>query len=123
MVSTRIFAGHLPLNASKGQLCRPAAQNGEAASVGKTEAESRDRFRGLAGSSLVVLAELDLAVSEMRQALMQTLIERPIWVNGTLPGVMAGKRAVRLIGQNEGVLRGRFEANTHTHTHKLQARG
>jgi hypothetical protein len=121
-VSTRIFCGHLPSSASKGQLCRPAMQDGGAALVGKTEDQSSDRFRGLAGSSLAVLAELDLAVSDMRQALMQTLVERPIWVSGTLPMVNAGKRPVRLIGLNEDVLRGRSEAITHTSTHTSSKR-
>jgi hypothetical protein len=77
-VSARIFAGDLPSSASKVQFRRPAAQDGGTALVGKTEAESPDRYRGRAGPSLAVLVEPGRVVSKMRRALMQTLIERPI---------------------------------------------
>lgn len=82
IVSTRVFAGNLPSSASEEQLCRLSGKHGEAALVSTVEAESPDQFRGLGG--------VDLAALE--PALMQTPVERPVWVNGTLPGVMAGMR-------------------------------
>jgi len=91
-VSASVYAGNLPSSASEEQLCQLSETVSEAASVSKVEAESPDRFRGLGGSELAVLAELELGVGGARLAPMETPVERPVWVNGTLPGIMAGKR-------------------------------
>jgi len=55
------------------------------------EAESPDRFRGLGGTCKLEVVEPEL-VAGPRPVLMQMPVERPVWVEGTLPGMMAGKR-------------------------------
>jgi hypothetical protein len=50
---------------------------------------------------------------------METSVKRLVREDGTLPGIVAGKRPPGLIGQIDRVLRGTFEANTHTHAYKL----
>jgi hypothetical protein len=92
MVSARVCAGNLPSNASDEQLCQPRETLAEAASVGKVDAESPDRFRGLGRVDRPALVVLDLVDAESQSALTQTPTARPDWVDGTLPGTMAGKR-------------------------------
>jgi hypothetical protein len=87
-----VCVGDFPSSASQDQLRQPRSTRGEVASVSKVEAESSDRFRGLGGLDRPALAELDLVGAESQSALMQTPTARPVWVNGTLPGIMAGKR-------------------------------
>jgi hypothetical protein len=91
-VTARICVGDFPSSASQDELRQPRSTRDEAASICKVEAESPEPVRGLGGFDLVVLAQPKLAVSGARLALMETPDERPIWVNGTLPGTMAGRR-------------------------------
>jgi hypothetical protein len=91
-VTARICVGDFPSSASQDELRQPRSTRGEAASVCKVEAESPEPVRGLGGFDLAVSGEPELAAAGARLALMETPVERPIWVNGTLPGTMAGKR-------------------------------
>jgi hypothetical protein len=91
-MNRRVVVGNLPSSASEHQLRRLYATHGEAVSVSTMEAESPDRFRGLGGSNPTALVELEPVVALPRPALMQTPAARPVWVNGTLSGLMAGKR-------------------------------
>ena len=91
-MTARVCVGIFPSSASQDQLRQPRSAHGEVALVCKTEAESPESVRGLGGSDRAVLAELEIEVSEARLALVEIPVERPIWVNGTLPGTMAEKR-------------------------------
>ena len=91
-MNKRVFVGNLPSSASEHQLRRLHATHGEAVSVSTMEDESPDRFRGLRGSDLSALVEFEPVAAVPRPALMQTPAARPVWVNGTRPGLMAGKR-------------------------------
>ena len=51
--------------------------------------------RGGAVSDRPALPALHLVEAESQSALMQALAPRPVWVDGTLAGVMAGKRPAR----------------------------
>jgi hypothetical protein len=99
-MNKRVFAGNLPSSASEHELRQPRATHGEAVYVSTVEAESPDRFRGLGGSDPTAVVEPEpVAAVLLRPALMQTPTARPVWVNGTLSGLMAGKRpAPKLIG-------------------------
>jgi hypothetical protein len=68
---------------------------------------------------LAASAEPEIAAAGARLAQMETSVKRLIRENGTPRGIAAGKRPPGLIGQIDRVLRGRFEANTHTYAHKL----
>ena len=92
MMSKHAVAGNIPSSASEEQLRRVQATYGEVASVSTMEGESPDRTRGLVRADMPELVELELAAAGPRPVLMQTPSARPIWVNGTLPGMMAGKR-------------------------------
>ena len=76
------FVEILPSSASEHRLRRQQATHGEAVSVSTKEDESLDRFRGLGRSDLPVLVGPEPVVAA----------RRPVWVNGTRPGSMAGKR-------------------------------
>ena len=91
-MSASVYAGNLPSSASQDELRQPRSTRGEAASVCKVEAESPEPVRGLGGFDLAVSGEPELAAAGARLALMETPVERPVWVNGTLPGIMAGQR-------------------------------
>jgi hypothetical protein len=91
-VSASVYTRNFPSSASEEQLCQLSGTPGEAASKSGVDAESPDRFRGLGALDRPALAELDLVEAESQSALMQTPTARPVWVNGTLPGMMAGKR-------------------------------
>lgn len=98
-MSASVYAGSHPSSASEEQLRQLGGTSGEAASVSRMEAESPDRFRGLGGSDLTASAERMLVTAGAQPAVMETPVERSVWVSGTLPGLMAGKRpAPKLIG-------------------------
>jgi hypothetical protein len=86
MMSTRASVGNLPFSAAEDKLHRQSATHGEVASVSVVQDESTDHSRG-SGSHLARV-DLDTVVTEPQPA----LDARPVWKNGTLPGVMAGKR-------------------------------
>jgi hypothetical protein len=91
-MAARVCVGNFPSSASQDQFRQLRSTHGGVALVCKTEAESPEPVRGLGGSDLAVLAEPELEAAGARLALVETPVERPIWVNGTLPGTMAGKR-------------------------------
>jgi len=95
IMSTRVYVGSLPASVTEHQLRRLYSQHGEVASVSKMGTESPARNRGLGGLALAALVELEPTVAEPLPA----PAEWSVWRNGTLPGIMAGKRpAPRLIG-------------------------
>ena len=101
VATVRLCVGNFPSSTPQDQLCMPCSTHGEVASVSKVEAESSDRFRGLSGSDRPALAELDLVEVESQPALIQASTATPVWVDGTLSGIMAGKRpAPRPTGSN-----------------------
>jgi hypothetical protein len=91
-MSTRVFVGSFPSSATEDQLCRLRTTRGETASLSIVEAESPVRYRGLGGSDAPALVELEPVVSEPQRALKQAPAALPFWTDGTLPGVMAGRR-------------------------------
>jgi hypothetical protein len=91
-MSKHAVAGSLPPSVASEQLRRVQAKFGEVMSVSTIEGESPNRTRGLGRANMPGLVELEFATTESRPVLMQTPAERPVWVNGTLPGMMAGKR-------------------------------
>ncbi len=107
-MGTRVFVGNLPSSATEDQLRRLRAAHGEVASLSIVEAESPVRYRGLGGADTPVLLELEPVVSEPQRAMKQAAAAWPVWVNGTLPGIMAGKRpALAPTGAIWGALPGR----------------
>ena len=76
------FVEILPSSASEHRLRRQQATHGEAVSVSTKRNESPDHSRGFQRSDLAVLIEPEPIVAA----------PQPIWVNGTRPGSMAGKR-------------------------------
>lgn len=92
-MGTRVFVGSFPSSATEDQLCRPRATHGEPVSFSIiVEAESPVRYRGLGGADAPALVGLEPVVSEPRRALKQAPAALPFWTDGTLPGVMAGRR-------------------------------
>jgi hypothetical protein len=91
-MGTSVFEEDFPSNASEGQFCRLRATYGEAASLSTVEAESPVRYRGLGGLYNPARVELEPVVSEPERATKQSPATFPVWENGTLPGIMAGKR-------------------------------
>jgi len=89
-MSTRVRARSLPFSFTDDEFHRMSAAHGEVASVSKMEAGSPARTRGLGELALAALVELEPAVAEPLSA----PAEWSVWKNGTLPGVMAGKRPV-----------------------------
>jgi len=97
-MGTRVSVESFSLSAAEDQLRRLCATHGEAAPVRTSvprldplvRDESPDRFRGLGGANLLALVELEPSVAEPLSA----PAEWSVWKNGTLPGVMAGKRPV-----------------------------
>ena len=94
-MSVPVRAGDCPSSASRDQLRHPRPTRGGVASAGKVDAESSGSLRELGGVDLAASAEPEIAAA--RPAQMETPVERPIWENGTLPGIMAGMRPPRLI--------------------------
>ena len=92
MMGTNVFVGNSPSSATGDELWRPRATHGEAASLSMVEAESPVRYRGLGGSNTPALVELEPMVSEPQRAMKKSPAASPVWENGTLPGIMAGKR-------------------------------
>jgi len=91
-MSKHAVAGNLPSSASEEQLRRVQAKFGEVVSVSTMEGESPNRTRGLGRANMPKLVELEFVVTEPRPVPTQTPAAQPVWVNGTLPGMMAGKR-------------------------------
>jgi len=98
-VTALVSIGSFPSSASPDQLRLPRPTRGGAASLDGVAAESLDSPRKLGGFVPSAIAEREPGDAESRSVLMQTPTTRPVWVNGTLPGTMAGKRpAVRPTG-------------------------
>jgi hypothetical protein len=91
-MGTRVFVGNFPSSATEDQLCRLRATRDEAASLSIVEAESPVRYRGLGGADAPALVELEPVVSDPQLAPRQAPAALPVWENGTLPGIMAGRR-------------------------------
>jgi len=105
MMGTRVFVGDFPSSATEDQLRRGRATHGEVASLSIVGAGSPVRYRGLGGSDVPALVEPEPVVSEPQRAMKQAKAAWPVWVNGTLPGVMAGKRPA---SEPTGPIWGRF---------------
>ncbi len=92
IVIARVCVRNLPSSASRGHLCRPRPTRGRAASVSRVDARSSGRFRGLGGAGRSVRAEPGLQGVRSRPGLIKARAVRSVRENGTLPGIMAGKR-------------------------------
>jgi hypothetical protein len=100
-MSTSFCVGYFSTSATEGQFCQASLSlsRGAVASAGTMEDESPDRLRGLGGSRASASVEWEPVAAVPRPFLMQTPAVRPGYLDGTLPGVMAGKRpAARLVG-------------------------
>jgi len=91
-MGTHVYVGNSPSSATVDQLRRLLAPHSEAASLSVVEAESPVRYRGLGGSDAPTLVELEPVVSEPQRTMKQAPAALPLWTDGTLPGIMAGKR-------------------------------
>jgi hypothetical protein len=88
-VTARVCVGSLPSSVSQNKFRQPSPTHCKVASV---ETESSDRCPGLKGVERPASAGLDLSEAESQSAPMQMPSASPVWANGTLPGIMAGKR-------------------------------
>jgi hypothetical protein len=88
-VTARVCVGSYPSSVSQDQSRQPSSTHGEVASV---EAEFSARCPGLKGADRPAPAGLDLLEVESQPAPMQMPSASPVWADGTLPGIMAGKR-------------------------------
>lgn len=95
MATASICAYDFPSGASQDELCQPRSARGRAPSLNNSEVESSDQFRGLGGSGRTALAELALVEVEPQPDLVQASTATAVWVDGTLSGIMAGKRPAR----------------------------
>ena len=117
-MGTRVFVRNLPSSATEDQLRRLRVAHGGVASLSMVEAESPVRYRGLGGSDMPAMVELEPVVSEPQRAMKQATAAWPVWVSGTLPGVMAAKRpAARPVWENgtlPGIMAGKRPASVST---------
>jgi hypothetical protein len=94
-MSLLAVCGRLPLSFADDELRRVSAKHGEIMSVGTgvsrldplEQAESPVQCRGLGGPALAVLAEPEPGVEPFTAT-----ADLSFWRNGTLPGIVAGKR-------------------------------
>jgi len=99
-MSTNSNVGYLSFSVTEGPFCQASLTDDAFASAITIEDESPDRFRGLVGGSgMSATVEWEPVVTASRPVRIQTPAGWPVYENGTLPGVMAGKRpAPRLVG-------------------------
>ncbi len=108
MMSKRVNYGNFPANATEDQFRRLRVTHGGVASLSVVEPESPVRYRGLEVADVSALVELEPVVSEPQWAMKQAKSAWRVWMNGTLPGVMARRRpALATTGAIRGALPGR----------------
>ena len=88
-MSTRIFVGNLPFNATEDQLCQLFASHGEVASVSIVKDKFTDRSRGFA---FVEMSNAEAATAAIAALANHSMDNRPLTVNVARERTEGGSR-------------------------------